>query len=662
MSFWLIDGMATVAEAGIRLKYAKVGDHVLIRLTQHARVMWYDFAIDDIRELRSPADDILGNALKLTERAPTPTLDVGDLTSTTVGKAIIVDGDDVIGITDDLHGLRIVLHQTASPTTAAEFRDTGLPWADDESDSSGLEDENEVTEFPNDRERLIYPYITAPAIVLAGSSFSLHVRLQKTAEGAAGILSVPPTPVTLTVDVIADAFAIHGGTRHQLPIQPGNPSPTLSLDLRAQPTATPILLTTIILTFSIQGVPRGFARHDITICQTNADLSVTSEPDSLPAEKWNLAPATDDPDLTVVIHKADRNAAQGTYGWTFHSPHLDDPPGPASADIGTAAVNFARGISDRIQQIDQAAQLHDELEGIGTEIADAMPEQFWQTLRRVATAVGPRSPTLLIISEEPHVPWELALVTPPLFDETAPGFLGAQTAVGRWIKGRRGPSIPPVTQATIRDMAVIVGDYEGVSGRRNLEHATKEAEELLVRYGGIKLPATYPPLDKLLDATYEHEGRRPATNLLHFACHGEGSDTNTFMTSIVLSTGNTLSHFAFRACKLGPIHQPLIFMNACLIAKTGESLNDASGFSESCLRNHFRAFVGPIWIIDDETAKDIALYFYEEAYRGERIGTIMQKIRRRTEGTRDGFIAATYLAYVFFGHPNLHLERAITAH
>ena len=57
-----------------------------------------------------------------------------------------------------------------------------------------------------------------------------------------------------------------------------------------------------------------------------------------------------------------------------------------------------------------------------------------------------RPPRVLLLSQEPYVPWELAAVEPALDPHApagAPVFLAAQADVGRWVFGQRRPALPP---------------------------------------------------------------------------------------------------------------------------------------------------------------------------------------------------------------------------
>jgi hypothetical protein len=69
---------------------------------------------------------------------------------------------------------------------------------------------------------------------------------------------------------------------------------------------------------------------------------------------------------------------------------------------------------------------------------------------------------VLIHSQEPHVPWELAALEQPL-DTSLPRYLNCQTVTGRWPIGGRRPELPPPVWARGDSMAVVYGEAEAHS-------------------------------------------------------------------------------------------------------------------------------------------------------------------------------------------------------
>jgi hypothetical protein len=181
-------------------------------------------------------------------------------------------------------------------------------------------------------------------------------------------------------------------------------------------------------------------------------------------------------------------------------------------------------------------------------------------------------------------------------------------------------------------------------------------------YDGVPLAASTTSLKRLLDADVEHGFERiGGVDAVHFAGHGEFDPARPDSSVLFLSDGFPLSSMLFRSAKYGGTHQPLIFLNACMIGIGGQLLGDMGGFPGNCLKGGFGGVLGALWEVDDATAGEIAVDFWKRAMgsggkAGEPIGAILRDLRARYVGGSPS-PESTYLAYVYYGHPMLTLER-----
>jgi hypothetical protein len=130
---------------------------------------------------------------------------------------------------------------------------------------------------------------------------------------------------------------------------------------------------------------------------------------------------------------------------------------------------------------------------------------------------------------------------------------------------------------------------------------------------------------------------------------------------LFLDSNTALRSNLFRAAKYGGAQQPLLFLNACMLGIGGELLGDMGGFPGSSLRGGFGGVLGALWSVGDDTAQEIALEFWQRALppapaRGEPVGAILRDLRAKYATDPSG--DPTWLAYVYYGHPRLTLERA----
>ena len=81
-------------------------------------------------------------------------------------------------------------------------------------------------------------------------------------------------------------------------------------------------------------------------------------------------------------------------------------------DIGDDPESFVRQLITGISVQEGRPGLLAYMTGVGLTIADEMPPEFWTLFQEIAqlAASESRQPTLFLLSEEPYVPWELAIV------------------------------------------------------------------------------------------------------------------------------------------------------------------------------------------------------------------------------------------------------------
>jgi CHAT domain-containing protein len=249
-------------------------------------------------------------------------------------------------------------------------------------------------------------------------------------------------------------------------------------------------------------------------------------------------------------------------------------------------------------------------------------------------------------------------------DPAYPPLLCAQVRVGRWLpprpraRGQERPAQPPAVKVDVGHMAVVTGDYLAMNGTRPLPEAQAEGDALTGRYDAVRLTATWEDLDRLLRNCVEKEGRQVDIELMHFACHGQVDLSNPANNGIVLNSGHAkLDPTTALGCEIGEATQPFVFMNACEVGMADETLGSYGGLAGSFLNEGFRGFVAPLWAVNDKLAHQLALKFYEQTLAGgEPVSEAMRALRVEYDPGAQ-MPSATPLAYVYYGHPDLVLER-----
>jgi hypothetical protein len=509
-----------------------------------------------------------------------------------------------------------------------------LPGEDFPVDAPPLAEERELV-------ATTYARLDAPDVVTIDVRFPVTVGLAP--EPGSYFGSILDTDALRTeslfeVQLVADGFQLEPGTRWKtsLRITEQEPYPSEKLLLRPTPELAHGVGVVQAL-FSTAGRTIGLAARVVRVRKPD-DPDPPAPPPQFAGGKIAI-PDGPAPDLTVQITRS--ASSDSRLLWTFTSPlDIELPDAAAESSVGQRPEAFAREVLRRIPEREGKPDLALTIRGVGVTVRGAMPGGFWQVIERVHEAVGDRKPTVLLLSEEPHVPWELASVDRPRFRD-APPFLAAQTAIGRWVLEPNSTRVAPPYRAEPRPFAVVVGRYRGSA---ELPGAVDEAAQLCARYNAVKIRARLRELVACL-------GGRPPSRILHFAIHGVHGP-GTARDGLYLEDREYLQPFAIKGA--APLdHVPLVFLNACEVGTGSEWLGAYAGTAEAFVSAGATAVVAPLWAIDDEQAGSIALSFYERAFAGEPIAEILADVRKAFD---DNAKVATPLAYQFFGHPLLRFD------
>ncbi|MEO6397476.1 MAG: CHAT domain-containing protein, partial [Tepidiformaceae bacterium] len=506
-----------------------------------------------------------------------------------------------------------------------------------------------------DPPRSSFALLNCPEVVVAAEPFELLVGLAaEQQEGVSGgELVRPPTSVgdyVLTIQLVADGFTLATGEtwRNALAVTTDTPYPSIRLHLTPDLQERHVVAGAVQAVYSVNGHTMGLAVRSVAVVRSAA-LAEATVPPTVANEGVEIAipVAATAADLTVRIQKA-ASTSGGKLMWTFDSPHkqLDLPDETVVTDIGDEPESFVRQLITGISVHEGNPGLHAYLTGVGLTIADQMPVEFWALLRAVATLVAAESrpPTIFLLSEEPYVPWELAIVDEPLGTEAVDSrFLGAQASVGRWVLAERRPKLPAPLEVSVGRMAVVSGVYDQPGWDRLLD-AEAEAAELCQRYGGSAVTAEPRAVLRCL-------GGDPVADLLHFSVHGV-YDPRSTTDGLVLVDGSSLDPFQVKGLALKS--SPFVFLNACQVGAGSKLLGDYAGMAEAFLYAGASGVIAPLWSINDALARGVASRFYEKAFAGSPPAEVM---RAERGGFGEDSPSATALAYLYYGHPSLRLRR-----
>jgi hypothetical protein len=523
---------------------------------------------------------------------------------------------------------------------------------------------------PVSKRREAYPRVDAPDVVVIDQPFDVTVgiapRRDRTLVGT-GAFELPDGDLRVDVMVTHDpqSLRLDGDSRFSLAVTAGDPHPSATVRFTALDGDDLGDERRIGVHYLRDGVVVAIAWRVVVAVRTPGDVASATKPQTRERELLDLTSlvAEDAPDLVLAVFRAD-STAPGRYVWAAYPAASDVtvPDSERAKNLGDPR-SFTTDIGREVAMSSDRYALYTFLVGTGRTIGDAVPPAMREAIRAVAQQPDrAEAASVLLFTEEPYVPWELASFNPPLetpFGGSSP-FLGAHVALGRWPLTDSRPKPVPRRRVDVVDRAVLTAKYVGVTGWPQLPFAEAEAAALADRYP--RTAVVEPVFRDVLDCL----GGEPAADVLHVALHGRFDPQGVDQGLVLLAPK---SNGAFGPQYLKPQHvdavtmprPTFLFLNACQVGQGQVALGDYAGLAAAFLRAGASGVVAALWNVEDEVASRVADEFYTSVYGGDGAPSVAEALRRiRATYTADNVDAgtgdsATFVAYQLFGHPRLRL-------
>lgn len=360
-------------------------------------------------------------------------------------------------------------------------------------------------------------------------------------------------------------------------------------------------------------------------------------------------------DLTLRITKDDQT---NTLSFALHAsnPEL----GYDQRDMGQIPLNAnpRRFLTDTFEQLSRMARQamrnvetlseadsaveEKELIRIGEYLFEKLfPEplrdEYWR-LKELREAGLVRS--LLIISDEPWIPWEL--IKPYKYDEAADtelrdDFLAVAFQLCRWLAGRG-----LLAKLTVHAASVVIPELD-------LAYVQREKEYFdALKQRGLQVNEPLRSRDEVLDAA-----RDGSFQVLHLAAHGNFNPDKAEQSPLVLQDQQELwpSDLSGSQARALRKERPLVFLNACHSGQVEFSLTGLGGWAEQMVNSvGVGAFVGSLWEVNDLLAAEFATYFYDQLISGAPLSVAFSAARHHIRQRQPA--NPTWLAYTLYGDPN----------
>jgi hypothetical protein len=277
---------------------------------------------------------------------------------------------------------------------------------------------------------------------------------------------------------------------------------------------------------------------------------------------------------------------------------------------------------------------------IGWDLFEQLfPSQLKEEWPKVQAAGAPGTLSLLLISDEPWIPWELVNTPDKDGKYHLDGFLCQQFRMARWLAG---PGLPD--QLGLDTMQLIAPT------KTDLPSIKKEISYFASV--GATTPAVRIAKDLIETADQvEQAMSEQRARVYHFSCHGEFEPGDPDSSGLILS-GEPLKPSDIVGPTLKGIraNRPLIFLNACSSAEADFGLSRIGGWAERFVSAGATAFVGSLWEVNDVLAAEFAIAFYRQLLAGKPLGEAFYLARQVIK--QQDAANPTWLAYVLYAHPN----------
>ncbi|HEV2842592.1 MAG TPA: CHAT domain-containing protein [Chthoniobacterales bacterium] len=259
--------------------------------------------------------------------------------------------------------------------------------------------------------------------------------------------------------------------------------------------------------------------------------------------------------------------------------------------------------------------------------------------------------SIMVIAEEPFIPWELIHLSAPgkpLSKETR--FLG-QMGLVRWL---HEAGWPPNQLRISKDKArYVIPHYP------HPDYVLPEAEK---EYQFLEKEFTAKSVEPKSGVVRKLLSEPGSFDLLHFACHGV-ADQGNIANAQLLMEGRVeagqyiLDYFSATTAEAHADLKsegaaPIVVLNACQAGRAGYKLTGIGGFARAFLRRGAGAFIGTLWSVGDSPARAFTEEFYLRLKSGRTIAEAAVEAREKARTDGD----ATWLAYVVYGHPHAKLN------
>ncbi|MGK7875366.1 MAG: CHAT domain-containing protein [Xenococcaceae cyanobacterium] len=497
-----------------------------------------------------------------------------------------------------------------------------------------------------------YTDITCPRQVgIETPRVTAIVRLTKTPREYSEVVKelLLQSSQSVRVHIHAPNFEILNQSVKEIPIFMDADSPEAVFDLR------PVQLGQTLISFDFFQAGNPVGTVSVTVEITSHKVSEIAEPrgGQLLQIGGNITP----PDFMLYIRYQHKPTLEfelfrsGGIGQTFYPVELTGTPQSYAQRLYDGLTTLSRQAEPTVKSILKEKRIipRDDVDRrirkLGENLwREMIPPDLKDIYAKEREAW--KNKTLLIVSDEPHIPWELIWPYGDDWEDEAPWCI--QLRLTRWLrldyqgKGNRQPAY----QVSLNQLACIAPSDSG------LPSASQERQflsNLAKDHGLTDLSPDVPTWSEVLNLL-----ENSPYSWLHVAAHGNfdvespDADSGLWLQERCPLTPNMFVGSALER-HIKKTHPGFVF-NTCHSGRMGWDLVQLGGWANRLISNGAGLFVGSLWSVTDGPALLFAQTFYQELLRGKTIAEAVYQSRSETRKRCPG--DPTWLAYSVYAHPN----------
>ena len=310
-----------------------------------------------------------------------------------------------------------------------------------------------------------------PEVVVIDEPFDVVVGLAKfqdagiTQTGGMRFMAGATTELELVLVYDPNSLAAQGDTRLTLSVTDADPYPTATVPFVAHYRPDLPNERRIGVHYIVSGQVVGIAWRTVVAVPYAKDVAMAPTPMTGPDALMDLEPllGADLPDLILSICASD-GASTGEFVWTAYAGASDVtvPDAPRSSTLDSDLQGFVTEMRQTVSQSQGPFADYLSLAGKAKRMGRAVPDGIQAVVREVIEDPNrTQAPTILLLTEEVTLPWEIAVLDPPL-----------DTAVGRDLAvpglARRDRPLAPHREAATPDAEVRGRGEAGGGAHRQL--------------------------------------------------------------------------------------------------------------------------------------------------------------------------------------------------